>query len=106
MLRALRDHLADALSTLPALLKQEQEQAASLHFYFANLNNMRKHMYPSLLSAYQQWHENGQLKPLSQQVQDGRDHWQSLADNVLEIYRQQGPESQEAIESLLENSLL
>nr|AFI78539.1 hypothetical protein ws172H5_0033 [uncultured bacterium ws172H5] len=104
MLRALRDHLADALSTLPALL--EQEQTASLHFYFANLNSMRKHMYPSLLSAYQQWHENGKLKPLSRQVQQGRDHWQSQAENVLELYRQRGPEAREAIESLLENSLL
>ena len=104
MLRALRDHLADALSTLPALL--EQEQAASLHFYFANLNSMRKHMYPSLLSAYQQWTENGKLKPLSRQVQQGRDHWQSLAENVLELYRQQGSEAQKAIESLLEKSLL
>ncbi len=104
MLRALRDHLADALSTLPALL--EQEQTASLHFYFANLNSMRKHMYPSLLGAYQQWHENGTLKPLRLQVQQGRDHWQSLAENALELYRQRGPEAQEAIESLLEKSLL
>jgi hypothetical protein len=104
MLRALRDHLADALSTLPALL--EQEQTASLHFYFANLNSMRKHMYPALLSAYQQWHENGNLQPLSRQVQQGREHWQAQAENVLELYRQRGPEAREAIESLLENSLL
>ena len=104
MLRALRDHLADALSTLPTLLEQEQE--ASLHFYFANLNSMRKHMYPSLLSAYEQWHENGQLKPLTSQVQQGRDHWQSLAENALELYRQRGAEAREAIESLLEDSLL
>jgi len=104
MLRALRDHLADALSTLPSLV--EQEQAASLHFYFANLNSMRKHMYPSLLSAYRQWHENGNIKPLKKQVRQGRDHWQSLAENALELYRERGPESRESIESLLENSIL
>ena len=104
MLRALRDHLADALSTLPSLL--EQEQAASLHFYFANLNSMRKHMYPALLSAYQQWYENGNLKPLTKQVEHGRDHWQSLAENALELYRERGPEAREGIETLLENSIL
>lgn len=104
MLRALRDHLADALSTLPSLV--EQEKAASLHFYFANLNAMRKHMYPSLLSAYQQWHENGNLKPLKKQVEQGRDHWQSLAENSLELYRARGSEAREGIESLLENAIL
>ena len=104
MLRALRDHLADALSTLPSLV--EQEQAASLHFYFANLNAMRKHMYPSLLSAYRQWYENGNITPLVRQVEQGRDHWQSLAENVLELYRERGTESRESIESLLENAIL
>jgi len=104
MLRALRDHLADALSTLPSLV--EQEQAASLHFYFANLTAMRKHMYPSLLSAYQQWYENGNIKPLKKQIKQGQDHWQSLAENVLELYRERGPESRESIESLLENAIL
>jgi hypothetical protein len=63
-------------------------------------------MYPSLLSAYKQWYENGKLKPLQRQVQQGRDHWQSLAENTLELYRQRGPEAREAIESLLEDSLL
>lgn len=104
MLRALRDHLADALSTLPSLL--HQEQTASLHFYFANLNAMRKHMYPSLLSAYHQWYENDNIKPLAKQIEQGRDHWQSLAENVLELYRERGPESRESIESLLENAIL
>jgi predicted adenine nucleotide alpha hydrolase (AANH) superfamily ATPase len=104
MLRALRDHLADALSTLPSLL--EQEQAASLHFYFANLNSMRKHMYPALLSAYRQWYENGNIKPLTKQVEQGRDHWQSLAENALELYRERGTEAREGIETLLENSIL
>ncbi len=104
MLRALRDHLADALSTLPSLL--EHDQVASLHFYFANLNAMRKHMYPSLLAAYHQWYENGNIKPLKQQVSQGRDHWQALAENALELYRKQGTASRKSIESLLENAIL
>ena len=104
MLRALRDHLADALSTLPSLV--EQEKTASLHFYFANLNAMRKHMYPSLLVAYQQWHDNGNIKSLKKQIEQGRDHWQSLAEETLELYRQRGSEAREGIESLLDNAIL
>jgi hypothetical protein len=104
MLRALRDHLADALSTLPSLV--EQEKTASLHFYFANLNSMRKHMYPSLLEAYREWYEAGNLKVLKKQIDQGRDHWQSLAENALELYRERGPEARESIESLLENAIL
>jgi hypothetical protein len=104
MLRALRDHLADAISTLPRLL--EQEQAPSLHFYFANLSSMRKHLYPSLHKAYQHWHESSNLQPLQKQISRGRKHWQSLADNALELYRQQGTEARHAIESLLEDSRL
>lgn len=104
MLRALRDHIADMLSTLPALV--EQEQTASLHFYFANLNSMRKHLYPSLQHAYQHWHEQKDLKPLVKQLELGRDHWQSLADNALELYRERGIEARDAIESLLEDSRL
>ncbi|MCG6885805.1 MAG: hypothetical protein LJE74_01190 [Proteobacteria bacterium] len=104
MLRALRDHLADAISTLPRLL--EQEHTPSLHFYFANLSSMRKHLYPSLHKAYQQWHESKDVRPLQNQVNRGRDHWQSMADNALELYRQQGHEARHAIETLLEDSRL
>jgi len=104
MLRALRDHLADAISTLPRLL--EQEHTSSLHFYFANLSSMRKHLYPSLHKAYQKWHESRDLRPLQRQVSRGRDHWQSMADNALDLYHQRGSEARYAIECLLEDSRL
>ena len=104
MLRALRDHLADAISTLPRLLEQQHD--SSLHFYFANLSSMRKHLYPSLHDAYQRWHESSDLRPLQQQVSRGRDHWQSIADNALELYRERGSEARHAIECLLEDSRL
>ena len=57
MARAVRDHLADALSTLPSLI--ERAHPPSLHFYFANLSGMRKQIYPALLNAYQHWVECG-----------------------------------------------
>ena len=56
MLRAVRDHLADSISTFPSLIEEQNE--ASIHFYMGNLNNMRKHLYPSLQEAYQQWRDH------------------------------------------------
>jgi hypothetical protein len=104
MLRALRDHLADALSTLPALLEQENE--ATLHFYFANLSSMRKHLFPSLLDAYQQWCETGERSALQDRVSTGRRHWPALAKEAVELFRHQGSEAQAAIQDLLEQQRL
>jgi len=50
MLRAIRDHLADSLTTLPALLLSNS--APSWNFYFGNLNNMRKDLFPSIIKGY------------------------------------------------------
>ncbi|MEJ2450274.1 MAG: hypothetical protein P8047_06320 [Gammaproteobacteria bacterium] len=83
MLRAIRDHYADTLSTLPALL--EQENAASLHFYIGNLTNLRKDLFPSLMTAYQQWHEQGDLQAFKDLTSEGKTHWEEVCGNVLEI---------------------
>ncbi len=53
MARAVRDHLADCMNTLPELVRQGS--AASIHFYLGNLNNMRKLIFPGLGGAYQEW---------------------------------------------------
>jgi len=49
--RALRDDLADCLSTLPALI--ERRATASLHLWFATLEGMRRHLLPELTTAYE-----------------------------------------------------
>jgi hypothetical protein len=49
MARAVRDHLADCLVTLPALA--EATDPALLHFYVGNLTAMRKEVFPGLLAA-------------------------------------------------------
>jgi len=85
LLRAIRDHYADTLSTLPALL--EQENAASIHFYIGNLTNMRKDLFPSLLEAYRQWHEQGDLRALRALTSTGKDHWENVCGKVLDIAR-------------------
>jgi len=85
LLRAIRDHYADTLSTLPALL--EQENAASIHFYIGNLTNMRKDLFPSLLDAYRQWHEQGDLQAMRALTLTGKTHWEAVCGKVLDIAR-------------------
>ena len=104
MARAVRDHLADAISTLPVLL--EKKQHASIHFYMANLTSMRKHIFPSLLEAYQDWLESDDTSELIELVDDSRQHWKSLATEMLALFDQYGENSHESIEQLVENHTL
>lgn len=103
MLRAVRDHLADSLSTFPSLLEQENE--ASLHFYMGNLNNMRKDLYPALQSAYENWMETGQMDVLKEQNAYALPHWQSLCEEIIAI-SENNDAPQKAIEDLIESHRL
>ena len=103
MLRAIRDHLADSLSTLPSILHSENK--ASIHFYFANLTNMRKHLSPSLLEAYNNWLKSNDLSELKKLTTLSRAHWTELTKNILELYiANKNPQKQ--VETLIENSRL
>jgi hypothetical protein len=104
MVRAVRDHLADALSTLPGLLSATN--TASLHFYIANMANMRKDLFPELVAAYEIWTVTGNTQALEQLTGEAVAHWQRLAEEILGIYREQGPESQPALISLIEANTL
>jgi hypothetical protein len=75
--RALRDNLADCLVTLPALL--EQADSASLHFWFANFDGLRRTLFPRLVAAY----EAGDAVALADAVTAGRGHWLAVAQDVL-----------------------
>jgi len=99
MARAVRDHYADTLHTLPTLI--ENNNQASIHFYFANLTNMRKHIFPSLIAAYNQWCENKDIKPIEQTVEKALDHWRSLAKKMLELHQQDTGQCSHAIETLV-----
>ena len=104
MVRAVRDHLADALSTLPGLLSDMT--TASLHFYVANMANMRKDLFPKLVAAYEIWTVTGNTRELAQLTDEATAHWQGLAEEILAIYREQGPECQPALISLIEANTL
>jgi hypothetical protein len=75
--RAVRDNLADCLSTLPALL--ERDASASLHFYFSQFDGLRRELFPGLASAYREWHEAGRSTALHDTIGRGTAHWARIA---------------------------
>jgi hypothetical protein len=104
MARAVRDHLADALSTLPALL--ERAHPPSLHFYFANLSGMRKQTYPSIMDAYQHWLDCGDTSRLQEQIGTGREHWSKVARELIDLHDSRVRTAWRDMESLIEQMQL
>lgn len=102
MLRAVRDHLADSMTTLPLLLKNKND--ASLHFYFGNMTAMRKHLAPALMEAYEHWNDTKSLDQLQQVSDQTQSHWESLAQDVIELFS--GNNSAEPIEELIKSRKL
>lgn len=88
VLRALRDLLADCLSTLPALI--QREDAESLHFYFANLAGMRLEMFPMAVRAYRLWMSNDDIRPLADAAAEGRKHWLETCRQLLDAFESHG----------------
>ena len=85
MLRAVRDHLADCLETLPALI--DADDAARLHFWFGGLTGMRKEIFPALWRGYEAWREGGGIRSLRDTVGRGREHWLDIGIRCVELYR-------------------
>ena len=104
MARAIKDHLADAVSTLPRLI--ENNEAAQLHFYFANMSGMRKVLFPSIHEAYKKWLESNSFDLLRNMIDQSREHWLTLARQSQQIFNQQGIEGYEQIENLIKSRYL
>ena len=104
MLRAIRDHLADALATLPYLLESDNE--ASLHFYFGNLSNMRKELFPRLKLVYQAWLDSHSLAAFKQIIEISHAHWLSIARQALTIFQQQDPDWVKQVDNLIQSNHL
>lgn len=94
MARSVRDNLADCLSTLPELIRREQ--TCSLHFYFSNLDGLRRTLFPQLVSAYEHWRDSGDVGKLLAAVEAGRTHWHAAADRLLSTW-QNDPQGAEAV---------
>jgi hypothetical protein len=81
--RAVRDLLADCLSTLPVLL--ERANLPALHFYFATFDAPRRQLYPELLDAYEEFLRNSALDPLWRAVREGKERWLESARRLLAL---------------------
>jgi len=110
MARAVRDHLADCLVTLPHLSGSAEaapaDRAAALHFYLGNLTHMRKAIFPALDGAYEDWRLDGDPSRLGAVAAAGRDHWERLGHAMLSLHRAQGADAAGPIRELVERSHL
>jgi len=102
MLRAVRDNLADCLVTLPALL--QTAKPAALHFYIGNLSNMRKTLFPALVSAYDDWTVSGNTRNLQALAARASGHWQSLALGLLDTFSRHGPDCRQTLVGSIEHN--
>ena len=91
-LRAIKDLLADALSTLPTLI--ERKQIASLHFYAGNMNATRKELCPSFMSAYKQWHEDKNNEDFAAWVNRSQHYWHDIMQQCLALFAAQKTSSE------------
>ncbi len=96
--RAARDHLADCLVTLPALLERGAD--ASLHFWFASLDGPRRQLVPALPAAYAAWREGDGGRALRAAARSGVAHWARVCGEILALHESRGPDAGVAIEAL------
>jgi hypothetical protein len=102
MLRAVRDNLADCLVTLPALL--QGTEPAALHFYIGNMSNMRKTLFPALVSAYDAWTVCGSTREMQTIAARAAGHWQSLALDLLNTFSHNGPDCRDRLVGSIESN--
>lgn len=104
MARAVRDHIADCLRTLPMLTRTRQE--TSLHFYFGNLTGMRREIFPGLLAGYRECLASGDCEPLQAITEVGREHWTGVAREMLDLHRAFGDGAAQPIARLVRENYL
>jgi hypothetical protein len=96
-LRALRDHLADCLVTLPTLIDAGAD--ASLHFWFANLEGVRAVLFPRLQQAHAAWSAGDRGAALREAAAIGAVHWGRACDEILALHRTRGAAAAEHIDA-------
>ncbi len=96
--RAIRDHLADCTTTLPALVDRNAD--ASLHFWFSGFDGMRRALFPLLATAYEAWRRGDRGRALRAAIHTGADHWGDVCAQLLALHRSRGTEAEAAIEAL------
>lgn len=103
-LRAIRDLLADCISTLPRLISTGN--TPSIHFYFGNFTGLRKHLFPGLLLAYHQWMDTGNIEHIHTACLAGKTHWQHVASDILNNFTRARDRTSMDIESMIDKVIL
>ena len=98
-LRAIKDHIADSISTLPGLL--ESENVAAIHFYFANFTGMRKEIFPEAIEAYNEWNDTNNLTTIEKLCEIGKNRWLEIATNIKQSYLKNNSVQTENVDLLL-----
>jgi hypothetical protein len=83
LVRAVRDLLADCLSTLPGLIARAEP--AALHFYFATFDTPRRQLFPQALAAYEHFLRSGSLEALAHVVREGKERWLAEGRRLLAL---------------------
>ena len=96
--RAVRDHLADCLVTLPSLL--ERGATASLHFWFANLQGQRQALFPRAAAAYSRWRDGEGDAALRAALGAGVAHWKRIARAALALSACEEAAAADALDAL------
>jgi hypothetical protein len=96
--RAARDHLADCLVTLPALLGRDAP--APIHAWFAGLDGMRREIFPRAVDAYVSWRRGDGARALTAAITAGAAHWQGVCSRTLAVFEQDAGEGEVAIEAM------
>jgi hypothetical protein len=102
--RAARDHLADCLVTLPALV--ERGPGASLHSWFAALDGMRRTVFPRAVAAYTAWIGGDDGRALADAAAAGARHWQAVCERLLALHRGGEAVIDAAIDALVDDPTL
>ncbi|MDX1593838.1 MAG: hypothetical protein R3298_06285 [Gammaproteobacteria bacterium] len=97
--RAVRDHVADCLVTLPTLI--ERDDHASLALYLASLDGPRRTLFPALAGCDAA--EPGGLRTV---VERGAAHWPEVALAMLAAWRGGGAAAEPEIARLAETRAL
>ena len=101
--RAVRDHLADCLVTLPTLL--EREAIGSLHFYLANLSGLRRALFPALPQVYERWLGSGEDSCLAELVARAEAHWLDAARQLTATYHRDPAQGDRTLNALATGDL-
>ena len=98
--RAVRDCLADCLSTLPGLIAEDNQ--VGIHFYFASLTTLRKSMFPALADSYRSWRESGSLSGIKEAIKRGQAHWLQTANRLTDDFVTGGRQSKQSVQAYIE----